>query len=74
MMRCVCCNNPLNDYESTNKDVGGRYLDTCSLCLDGLGVAQLGRPDLNPDEEISDEGHDEYIDDPYEDEDYWNER
>ena len=74
-MRCDCCNNVLNDFESTNKDVGGRYLNTCSVCLDGLGVAQLGRPDLDPDEES--DNLDEYLDDLVEDDGYdgmWDER
>lgn len=61
-MRCTCCNESLNDYESTNKDVGGRYLDTCTGCLTGLGIAQLGRPDLNPNEEPDDE-FEEYVED-----------
>jgi hypothetical protein len=68
-MRCDCCNSVLNDFEATNKDLGGRYLDTCRKCLAGLGIAQLGRPDLNPNEEgEEDEDVEEYIDDPFDEE------
>lgn len=71
-MRCDCCNVQLNDWEATAKDVGGRYLDTCKKCLQGLGIAQLGRPDLNPEEEVEDDEFVEYVDDEFEDE-LWDE-
>jgi hypothetical protein len=70
-MRCDCCNTRLNDFEATNKDLGGRYLNTCRKCLSGLGIAQLGRPDLNPNEEEEDEDFEEYIDDPEDADDEW---
>jgi hypothetical protein len=53
----------LNNFEATNKDLGGRYLDTCRKCLEGLGIAQLGRPDLNPNEEVDEDEFEEYIED-----------
>ena len=32
-MRCIICNDNLNDYELTRKDQNtGEYLDTCSQC------------------------------------------
>lgn len=38
-MRCYCCNRVLSDYESTLKSSkSGDYLDTCSKCLEGLGI------------------------------------
>lgn len=74
-MRCYCCNKALNDYESTNKDLYGQYLDTCNKCLKGLQIPTLGRPDLEPDGEAPD-GDDDLI--PYEEEidddyDWWEE-
>lgn len=75
-MRCSCCNDPLNDYESTNKALDGSYLDTCNKCLKGLGVPQLGRPDLAPDEELDDDLFDafeeDFVDDfERDDDDQW---
>lgn len=33
-MRCVICNEALNDYELTRKDPNtGGFLDTCSNCV-----------------------------------------
>jgi hypothetical protein len=31
-MRCTCCNEALNDYESTRKDLNGLYIDMCTPC------------------------------------------
>lgn len=46
-MHCSCCDKLLTDYESTLKHaVSGEYLDTCTKCLDGLGIPTRGRPDL----------------------------
>ncbi len=45
-MRCDCCNRNLNDYEATLKDTNGTYLNTCNGCLKGLGIASVGRSDL----------------------------
>jgi hypothetical protein len=51
-MRCECCNRNLNDYEATLKSATtGAYLDTCRKCLDGLGIAMVGRGDLKPNEQ-----------------------
>jgi len=52
-MRCYCCNRPLNDFESTLKGTNtGEYLDTCQQCLEGLDIDTLGRPDLNPFDDV----------------------
>jgi len=33
-MKCRCCDQLLNDYESVRKDPeSGEYLDTCSYCV-----------------------------------------
>ena len=33
-MKCKCCDQLLNDYESVRKDPeSGEYLDTCSYCV-----------------------------------------
>lgn len=32
-MRCVCCNKPLTDFETSRKSItSGEYLDMCSDC------------------------------------------
>ena len=46
-MRCASCNKALTDYESTRKGaLSNQYLDLCNLCISGLGIATLDRPDL----------------------------
>lgn len=47
-MRCLACNNNLNDFDSTARGLDGGFLDLCKKCR--AGVATLGRPDLEPDE------------------------
>lgn len=32
-MHCRCCDIELNDYESTRKDLNGRYIDMCTPCF-----------------------------------------
>lgn len=61
-IRCDCCNKSLNDYESTLKSLGsGEYLNTCTKCLDGLGIETEARADLNPFDEASE--YDDLVDD-----------
>jgi len=51
MMRCVCCNRNLNDYESTLKIKStGEYADTCNKCRVQIGndVGWVARSDLEP--------------------------
>lgn len=39
-MRCIICNDNLNDYELTRKDPQtGEYLDTCSNCTKSVREA-----------------------------------
>jgi hypothetical protein len=69
-MRCECCDKNLNDWESTAKDLGGRYLNTCNGCLKGSGIPVLGRPDLERMEMAPTDWEgteDIFLDDPYED-------
>lgn len=47
-MRCTCCNNNLNDFDSTARGLSGNYLDMCKKCR--VGIPTIGRPDLEPDE------------------------
>lgn len=55
-MRCTACNKNLNDYESTLRHAEtGAFLDTCTKCLDDLGIPVKGRNDLFPDEYIEQE-------------------
>jgi len=38
-MRCLSCNNALNDYECSRKSfVTGEYMDLCNKCFKGLGI------------------------------------
>lgn len=51
MCRCVCCDRPLNDYESTVKVRStGEYADCCNTCRKAIGndVQYVGRNDLEP--------------------------
>lgn len=51
-MRCCCCNNNLNDYESTLKSVTtGDYLDMCKKCLRDLNIKVM--PNKNDPDEVS---------------------
>jgi len=51
-MRCLVCNANLNDFESTRKHATtGEYLDTCSDCLNAIGlIPTLDREDLMQNE------------------------
>lgn len=41
-MRCCCCNNNLNDYESTLRGAKtGDFLDMCRKCLKDLNIETL---------------------------------
>ena len=54
-MRCCCCNNNLNDYESTLKSAAtGQFLDMCKKCLQDLDIQTLSNPN-EPDEASPDE-------------------
>ena len=51
IMRCVCCDKNLNDYESTRKHaLTGEYLDTCNACLSEINqtvvIPTITREDL----------------------------
>ena len=60
-MRCVCCNRPLTDYETSIKgSISGKYLDSCVKCLTGIGVQYKGndnfkKPKIEDHEDIEDE-------------------
>jgi len=50
-MRCISCNNNLNDSESTRKIAStGEYLDMCNRCYSDISteVPTISRPDLDP--------------------------
>lgn len=55
-MRCYCCDKSLNDFESTLRHAEHNYfLDMCRKCIDETQVPFVGRPDLNPFDEIVDD-------------------
>ena len=57
-MRCLSCNNALNDYESVRKSrVTGEYMDLCNKCFKGLDIQVF-------------EEEDDYTTSVYEDPDY----
>ena len=35
-MRCRICNNRLENYELTKRDVKGNFIDTCNKCLSSI--------------------------------------
>jgi hypothetical protein len=48
-MRCLACDEELNDYESTRKSaVTGEYYDLCNTCLETIkeDVYVIDRPEL----------------------------
>lgn len=48
-MRCLSCNEALNDYESTRKYAGSHeYVDLCNRCFRYIkhDVYSIDRPDL----------------------------
>ena len=47
-MRCLSCNEALNDYESSRKTESGHYLDLCSCCYATIKeeIFSLGNPKL----------------------------
>jgi len=49
-MRCLSCNNALNDYESVRKSfVTGEYMDLCNKCFKGLDIQTNEEdPDYSP--------------------------
>ena len=56
-MRCQCCNRVLSDWEATLRQAStGEFLDTCNKCLKGLDISYIGREDLDPYEQIFEEG------------------
>ena len=62
-MRCTCCNCLLSDFEATRKSrFTQTYLDTCTKCLDGLGIETIDREDLAEEEELFDDYEEEYED------------
>lgn len=39
-MRCLSCNDLLNDRESTRKSsITNQYIDLCDQCIQGTGIA-----------------------------------
>ncbi len=55
-MRCSCCDKALSGYESTLRHAKTReFLDTCTKCLDGLGIPIEGREDLEEEEEYQED-------------------
>ena len=47
-MRCISCDEELNDYESTRRYENGEYLDMCNDCYHVISsdVVAVGRIDL----------------------------
>lgn len=67
MTRCVACNKNLNDFESTRKDLHGKYIDMCNSCYRSIRseVPTVEREDLSPTKEI--EAEDITLDELYQD-------
>jgi hypothetical protein len=57
MTRCVACDKNLNDYESTRKDLHGKYVDLCNSCYRPIqnDLPTIAREDLSPTQEIEPE-------------------
>ena len=48
-MRCICCNEPLDDYEATRRSVlTNEYIDMCSSCYSTINseLKTIDRADL----------------------------
>ena len=62
-MRCIACDKNLNDFESTRKDLHGKYLDMCNQCYGEIkdDVLSIERLDLSVTEEIADDDLDEPV-------------
>ena len=81
-MRCICCNEALNDYESTIRHgITRQFLEMCSTCLKSVDayIPMQVRNDLlseNDTGSIELLEDDDYIEDYDDDdiEDYWKER
>jgi NAD-dependent SIR2 family protein deacetylase len=56
-MRCIACDKNLNDFESTRKDLHGKYIDMCNACYSEIkdDVLSIERQDLSTTEEITEE-------------------
>lgn len=54
-MRCIACNEELNDYEATRKDLHGDYIDMCNHCYSTIkdDLLSVDREDLLTIENIS---------------------
>lgn len=55
-MRCISCNKPLNDFESTRKYEDGSYVDMCKGCFstsDLENIIVIDRADLSHEDEES---------------------
>lgn len=58
MSRCIACNCPLTDIETTRKDIYGDYVELCNVCLYPIrkDITLSNNFDLNIiDEDIADE-------------------
>lgn len=65
-MRCIACNEELNDYESTRKDLHGHYIDMCNHCYSTIkdDLLSVDREDLLVQEQIqSDLDFEQWTDD-----------
>lgn len=64
-MRCQACDTNLSDYESTRKDLQGRYLDLCNSCFGTVKreVLVVEREDLLSEEEAESEVFTNYEED-----------
>lgn len=54
-MRCVCCNEVLDDYEATRRNVrNNEYIDMCSSCYSTINadLKTIDRADLRQDSDI----------------------
>ena len=62
-MRCIACDKNLNDFESTRKDLHGKYIDMCNSCYGEIkdDVLSIEREDLSITEEISENDLDEPV-------------
>lgn len=57
-MRCCCCNENLNDYESTLRGAKtGDFLDMCRKCLKDLNIEILPNKNNPDDPSEGDEQH-----------------
>lgn len=55
-MRCLACDKALTDFESTRRDVDGKFVDLCNDCVVRDSRVYSERNDLLSEDDFS-EGH-----------------